>query len=151
VCSDPIWSRTGTRSLLILQWVMRLIQCGLVVFLLAFSRHLTLPWRQQSFGIALGFGLYASVDLISYALCSGGHISQRFLNLYTMTGYNVGVVIWLVYSFWNSQRPATVVLVPQRWENALMDIQSPDEPESLIPMFEHMVDRAFSRTQDRRA
>ena len=40
------------------------------------------------------------------------------------------------------------ILVPQRWENALMEIQPHSEPESLIPMFEHMVDRAFSKTQD---
>jgi hypothetical protein len=43
------------------------------------------------------------------------------------------------------------VLIPQRWDNALMDLQPQTEADSLIPMFEHMVDRAFSRTQDRHA
>jgi hypothetical protein len=38
------------------------------------------------------------------------------------------------------------MLRPQRWEQSLNDIQHPVAPDSLIPMFEGMVDRALSRT-----
>jgi hypothetical protein len=38
------------------------------------------------------------------------------------------------------------LLRPQRWEQSLSDIQHPLQEDSLIPMFEGMVDRALSRT-----
>jgi hypothetical protein len=65
-----------------------------------------------------------------------------------MTAYNSGVSIWLLYSWLNSRDYRVPVLVPQRWDEALMDIHAQNESESLIPMFEHMVDRAFSKTND---
>jgi hypothetical protein len=37
-------------------------------------------------------------------------------------------------------------LVSQRWEQSLTELQHPTHADSLIPMFEGMVDRAFSRT-----
>src|SRR5271169_6360315 len=50
------------------QRCVRVVQCGLVLFLLVFSRYLGVSWRQQSFGIALGFGGFASVELAGNAL-----------------------------------------------------------------------------------
>jgi hypothetical protein len=38
------------------------------------------------------------------------------------------------------------MLRPQRWEEGLSSIQHPASADSLIPMFESMVDRALSRT-----
>src|SRR5437879_13642423 len=38
------------------------------------------------------------------------------------------------------------LLQPQRWEQSLTDIHHPLPADSLIPMFEGMVDRALSRT-----
>jgi hypothetical protein len=39
------------------------------------------------------------------------------------------------------------VLVPQRWDQALAEIQpAQSDADSLIPMFEHMVDQALSKT-----
>jgi hypothetical protein len=40
-----------------------------------------------------------------------------------------------------------MLLRPQRWEQGLSDIHHPLPADSLIPMFEGMVDRALSRTQ----
>src|SRR5258705_5142415 len=39
-----------------------IIQCGLLLFLMCFSRLLGLSWRGLAFGIALGIGVLASVD-----------------------------------------------------------------------------------------
>jgi hypothetical protein len=66
-----------------------------------------------------------------------------------MSCFNLGAIVWIVYSVLNRREFAATVLVPQRWDSALMDLQQThNEPESLIPMFEHMVDRAFSKTQE---
>jgi hypothetical protein len=57
-------------------------------------------------------------------------------------------MIWLGYSALRSA-PRTEsfnLLRSQRWNQSLADIQNPVAGDSLIPMFEGMVDRAFSRT-----
>jgi hypothetical protein len=146
------WVDPVGRDVLILQRCVEVIQCGILLFLLAFCKPLGVSWRRQSFGIALGFGLSAGSDLICYGLFFGGHILNDALNITTMIFYNLGAVVWIVYSVLNRREFAATVLVPQRWDSALMDLQrSHNEPESLIPMFEHMVDRAFSKTQDEHA
>src|ERR1700686_1337290 len=137
VSTSPIWSDPVSRTVLLLQRCMRVVQCGLVLFLLAFCRHLNVSWRRQSFGIAWGFGVFAAGDLVSYALYAGGHISSDFLNITSMTTYNVAMLLWMGYSLSNKRELAIPVLIPQRWDSALIDIQSHGEPESLIPMFEH--------------
>jgi hypothetical protein len=51
---------------------VRIVQLGLILFLLLFSRFLGVSRKQASFGISLGFGFFAGVDLMMYALNSGG-------------------------------------------------------------------------------
>jgi hypothetical protein len=55
-------------AILALERSVRIIQCGLVVFLFLFASTLALSWRHYAFGIALGFGLFASVELILVAV-----------------------------------------------------------------------------------
>ncbi len=43
---------------------------------------------------------------------------------------------------------AATRLQTQRWEQGLADIQHPVAADSLIPMFEGMVERAFSRNSN---
>lgn len=149
ITTSNAWSDPVGRNVLILQRCVEVIQCGMVLFLLAFCKTLGVSWRRQSFGIALGFGLSAGSELICYGLFFGGHISNDTLSVTTMSCYNLGAVCWIIYSFLNRREFVATVLVPQRWDSALMDLQqSQNEPESLIPMFEHMVDRAFSKTQE---
>lgn len=152
ITTSNAWMDPVGKNVLILQRCVEVIQCGMVLFLLAFCKPLGVSWRRQSFGIALGFGLSAGSELFCYGLFFGGHISNDWLNVTTMSFYNLGAILWIVYSTLNRREFAATVLVPQRWDSALMDLQQThDEPESLIPMFEHMVDRAFSKTQDEHA
>ncbi len=148
ITTSSAWSDPVGRDVLILQRCVEVIQCGMLLFLLAFCKPLGISWRRPSFGIALGFGLSAGSELICFGLFFGGHISNDVLNITTMLCYNLGIFVWLFYASLNRSEFAATVLVPQRWDNALMDIHPQGEPDSLIPMFEHMVDRAFSKTQD---
>jgi hypothetical protein len=148
ISTNPGWGDPVGRDILVLQRCVQVIQCGMVLFLLAFCKPLGVSWQRQSFGIAVGFGVSAGSELISYALYFGGHLSNAVLNVTTMTFYDAGVLVWLFYSTLKRREVAATLLVPQRWDNALMDLHPHNEPESLIPMFEHMVDRAFSKTQD---
>jgi hypothetical protein len=130
------------------QRCVRIIQVGMVLFLLFFARYLGVSRRQHSFGIAMGFGTFAVVELALIATWSGYRLSEVSMSLVNMGAYDCALIVWLGYTWAKSPaREATSNLLrPQRWEQSLSDIQHPLQTDSLIPMFEGMVDRALSRT-----
>lgn len=137
------------QAVLTVQRCVRVIQVGLILFLLTFSKYLGVSWRQQSFGIALGFGSFASIELLVVALHTSGHVSQAASSLTNMAAYNCGILIWLAYAVAKKQPridASATPLMSQRWEQSLTDLQHPVPADSLIPMFESMVDRALSRS-----
>jgi hypothetical protein len=130
------------------QRCVRIIQVGMVLFLLFFARFLGVSRKQHSFGIALGFGLFAMVELALNASWAGYRLGQVAFNSINMAAYNSALLVWLGYM--QAKSPSRVagsaLLRPQRWEQGLTDIHHPSPADSLIPMFEGMVDRALSRT-----
>jgi hypothetical protein len=143
--SDPL-----AHAVMTLQRSVRLVQFGLILFLLLFSRFLGFSRRQLSFGIALGFGFFASTELLLLALAFGGFLSKETFNLANMAAYNLAIVIWIGYSLARieARQSAANPLQTQRWEQGLADIQHPVPSDSLIPMFESMVERAISRSSN---
>ncbi len=136
-------------GILTLQRSVRVVQVGLVLFLLVFARFLGTSRRQKSFGIALGLGTFALVELSLIAL--GGVVqSPDAASFINMAAYNLSILIWLGYMAIKSpaREEATYMLRPQRWEQSLNEIQHPVTADSLIPMFETMVDRALSRSNN---
>jgi hypothetical protein len=137
-------------ALTTLQRSVRIVQLGLILFLLLFSRFLGVSWKQISFGISLGFGLFAGVELLLYALNSGGFVKQGLLNVINMATFNLAIFVWLGYSLSRKALRVSAAnhLQTQRWEQGLADLQTPIASDSLIPMFEGMVERAFSRSSN---
>lgn len=136
-------------AILTLERSVRVVQCGLVLFLLVFARFLGVNWWQKSFGIALGFGAFAGVELSLVAL--GSHVDSQILSSFiNMAAYNLAILTWFGYMALKSPvvSQTASMLRPQRWEQSLNDIQNPVAADSLIPMFESMVDRALSRTNE---
>lgn len=138
------------QAIIVSQRCVRIIQVGMVLFLLGFARYVGISRRQHSFGIALGFGAFASVELLLISSWVGNHLADPWMSIVNMTAYNLSLGVWLSYAA--VKRPArdasTVLLQPQRWEQSLSDFHHPLPPDSLIPMFEDMVDRALSRTPE---
>jgi hypothetical protein len=130
------------------QRCVRIIQVGMVLFLLFFARYLGVTRRQHSFGIALGFGAFAFVELALVASWTGDHMSNSVLNLLNVGMYNGALLVWLGYMVASSpaRNAGSTLLRPQRWEQTISDIHRPVPSDSLIPLFEGMVDRALSRT-----
>jgi hypothetical protein len=137
------------QAIMTAQRCVRIIQVGMVLFLLSFARYLGVSRRQHSFGIALGFGTFAVVELALIASWAGDHLGNNAMNLINMGAYNGTLLIWLGYTLAKSpaREAGSLLLRPQRWEQSLSDIHHPLPADSLIPMFEGMVDRALSRTQ----
>jgi len=80
----------------------------------------------------------------------GNHLVDPWMSIVNMTAYNASLLVWLGYVVAKSpaRDVSTVLLQPQRWEQSLSDIHNPLPADSLIPMFEGMVDRALSRRTD---
>jgi hypothetical protein len=143
---DPIIHAVTT-----LERSVRMVQVGLILFLILFSRFLGVSRRQYSFGISLGFGLYAGVELMLLALSEGGLINWPNYNLIFMLAYDASILIWFTYSVLPIMTRDVNVnhLQTQRWEKGLADLQhATPANDSLIPMFEGMVERAFSRSSN---
>lgn len=130
------------------QRCVRIIQVGMVLFLLFFAHYVGVSRRQHSFGIALGFGSFAVIELVLICSWVGNHLGGAWLSILNMSAYNSTLLVWFGYVALRSPaRDASLSLLqPQRWEQGLSDIHHPLPADSLIPMFEGMVDRALSRT-----
>src|SRR5260370_28455996 len=115
----PGWDDPFSRTIEIVQRCVRVIQCGMVLFLLAFCKNLAVSWKRLSFGIALGFGLFAGVELLTTPLYSPSHLAGPIVNLIDMTSYNAGMLLWLVYSALKPREYLVPALGSQRWEQGL--------------------------------
>jgi hypothetical protein len=138
------------QAVLTVQRCVRVIQCGLILFLLLFARYLGVSWKQRSFGIAAGFGGFASVELIVLALRASEYIHENTVSLANMCAYNLAILVWLGYMLAKNtaRESSATLLASQRWDQSLGELQYPVAADSLIPMFEGMVDRAFSRANE---
>lgn len=147
--ASPMGQSPLVQAVTTLQRCVRTIQCGLILFLLFFSRYLGVSWRQYSFGVALGFGSYAMVELATNALYFGGQINSPLVGLLNTMVYTAALLGWVGYGFLKapaSQHQQVALLASQRWEESLGELRRPAPADSLIPMFEGMVDRAFSHS-----
>jgi hypothetical protein len=102
-----------------------IIQCGLVLFLLVFSRLIGLSLQSYVFGIALGFGILSTVELANWAMRSGDltESTRKALDLLTTGSYHVAVLLWLAYLIVPAKRVLQHADVPagdvEQWNREL--------------------------------
>jgi hypothetical protein len=106
---------------------LRIVQCGLLGFLLLFSAYFGITWRHRVFGIALGLGLYASVELAATAVRSEvGWIGDDTYSLVTRLAYACATLIWAAYLLRPEPTRVAVDRVPQtqveQWNQALQEM-----------------------------
>ena len=105
-----------------------MVQCGLLISLLLFSRFLGLSWRRPAFGIALGLGILTSVDLANSALRAEftSAVAADFLDLLITGTYLVCVSIWIGYLLAPEPEPASLAVVPhdevETWNTELQHL-----------------------------
>jgi hypothetical protein len=118
---------------------MRLMQVGLFLLLMFLCRLLRNCWRQQVFGIALGFGIFASIELILVSVVMWyGNGQVAIISLLKSTAYNAVTLVWIGYL---RQQPH---LVP-RVEAASPAMLDPDA--GFMLRVEQAVDRVLSRNE----
>ena len=91
-----------------------MVQCGLLLCLLLFSRFLGLSWRRPAFGITLGLGILTSVDLAVHAVRAefSSNVWVPYLDLLATGTYFVCVSIWIGYLLVPEPKPASLTVVP---------------------------------------
>lgn len=128
---------------------LRLMQVGLFLLLLLLCRILRHCWRQPVFGIALGFGIFASIELIlvSFVMWYGfGH--EVAISLVKSAAYNLVTLVWIGYM---SRQPHLVPRAEAMNSNPLgMTLATSagalDPDAGFMLRVEQAVDRVLSRS-----
>ncbi|MFI5116131.1 MAG: hypothetical protein ACHP8B_05465 [Terriglobales bacterium] len=144
---------TITSTILLAQRCVCLMQCGLVFFLLLFSEYLGISRRHVLFGIALGFGIFASVSmLIAAALSHGTFVHVSVLRQIESAAYDFAVIIWLGYTALAPAR-SRVALASARskdWNYALEDARV-QPVDSLLDTMDRTVERLLYPREEAKA
>jgi len=94
--SDPHRFLTGVHAV---NRAVSLVQIGQLLFLFLFSSYFRVSWRNYGYGIALGLGIFSSVDLATSAIrASLGPVPGNYVfDFITMGTYHCCVLLWLAY------------------------------------------------------
>ncbi len=132
-------------AILLAERSVRLMQCGLVFFLLLFSEYLGISRRSPLFGISLGFGLFAAVNmLVATAMTRHGILHQSTLRHINSEAYLAAVVLWLGYALAatsSKSELAEAVERPKDWNSALEDARVQPGADSLLDTMDRTVER----------
>lgn len=133
-------------ALLLAERSVRLMQCGLVFFLLLFSEYLGISRRSLLFGISLGFGFFAAVNmLVATGLSHRGILRQGTLSRVNSIAYIVAALIWFGYTVIaapsRSKVAQEVALRSKDWNSALEDARVTPGADSLLDTMDRTVER----------
>jgi len=124
---------------------VRMMQCGLVFFMLLFSEYLGISRRNAVFGISVGFGFFAAVNmLVMTAMSHHTVLSRQVLSRVNSVAYIVSMLIWLAYAVLPSTvRSAAVQTVrpSEKWDSALDEVRNSPAPVSLLDNMDKTVER----------
>jgi hypothetical protein len=127
---------------------VRLMQCGLFVLLMLLCRVLRDCWRQQVFGIALGFGVFASIELILISFVMWYvDVPNAVASLVKSVAYNAVTLLWIGYLKQQSELVPRMNVAPVTRFNLALATPNlgGDNDESFIVWVEQAVDRVLSR------
>ncbi len=129
---------------------VRLMQIGLFLLLMLLCRVLKNCWRQQVFGIALGFGVFASVELILVSIVMVyGNSHAATISLLKSAAYNAVTLVWIGYLRQQPERVPGIEAALPNGSLGMVLATSPamtDPDEGFMLRVEQAVDRVLSRS-----
>jgi len=129
---------------------VRLMQVGLFLVLMLLCRFLRNYSRQQVFGIALGFGVFASVELILVSFVMWyGNGQEAAVSLLKSTAYNAVTLVWICYLKQQPQLVPKLETVPNANPFGMALAASPAMPDpdaGFMLRVEQAVDRVLARS-----
>lgn len=139
-------------AILLVDRSVRMMQCGLVFFMLLFSEYLRISRRSAVFGISIGLGFYASVKML--VLTAATHqtlLPKAALSRISSVAYVVSMLIWLVYAVMPlkarvaARQPA---MASEKWDSALDELRNPLPAVSLLDSMDQTVERLLYHRGD---
>jgi hypothetical protein len=120
-------ARSIANGVLLASEATRIVELGLIMFLFLSSSAFGLHWRQNEFGIALGLGTCAAVELVNVTLMPhlGPEAAQVF-SLIRSFSFNCSLLIWLGYllaperATSSGELPRTAQL--EQWNQAVTEL-----------------------------
>ena len=144
-----------TNGIFLVQRSVCLMQCGLVFFLLLFSEYLGISRRHVLFGIALGFGIFASVSMLVAAAASSHatFVHASVLSQIESAAYDFAVIIWLGYTALApvGSRVAPAAARSKDWNYALEDAKVQPAADSLLDTMDRTVERLLYPREEAKA
>jgi hypothetical protein len=125
---------------------VEMMQCGLVLLMLLCSNYLGITLRHRIFGIALGFGIIAAVDLIVVAILTNfGLQANNLVQLGKMVAYNLSALLWMGYVYAGAVecRSAKQLVYAERWNFALATAMHSGNDAASLPRIEDTVERVW--------
>ena len=92
-----------------------LIECGLLVFIFAFTAYFRMSWDRRTFGISLGLSISACVHLGVWAVLANAGLSDSARNMLVfakMATYHLCVLIWFYYLLVPSRSAVRPTVLP---------------------------------------
>ena len=127
---------------------VRFMQCGLFLLLLVLCKFLRKCWLQHVFGISLGFGVFASIELILVStVMRFGEGGAAIISLINSAAYNGVTLLWVLYLRRSAESISLLETVP-RAVTLDLSIGAPAEAKGseFLSMVEEAVDRVLSRS-----
>jgi hypothetical protein len=126
---------------------VRVMQCGLFLLLMVLCRCLRHCWRQHVFGIALGFGVFASIELVLVSIVMHyGDGPAGIVSLLKSAAYNAVTLVWIVYLRRQSESIPEIDAAPQlNALNMALVASTHAGDNDFLSMVEQAVDRVLSR------
>jgi hypothetical protein len=96
-----------TDTLMFIDRSEHVLQIALVLGFILFSHSLSISSRSFVFGVALGFGFFAVINmLVATAISHHGTLSSSALSRVNGVAYLIATLIWLAYSGFGSDHPS---------------------------------------------
>jgi hypothetical protein len=125
--TGPVLSHNISKSVMVLEEATRTVEVGLLIVLFTCTGAFGLHWRQSVFGIALGLGVFVSVELIAVTMRS--QASPSLHNAFSVVrgiAYIISLLVWGTYMLL-PERAADESELPQRgqleqWNQAILEL-----------------------------
>lgn len=121
---EPAWALRGA---VVIQRSIDVVQCGALVLLFLFASYFGLSWRNYVFGIAAGFAVIASLELLGSTLTAQypSHATLVF-NALPRLAYDLASAIWVAYLALPEPSRQELQVLPQheleKWNRELLQL-----------------------------
>ena len=128
VYSQPSGDKNHMQAaFLLIEQVCRILEVGLLLFLFVFASAFGLHWRQYAFGIAVGLGIFITVELVALTMrIQFGTTANPIFNMVRTFSFNSSLLIWIAYIL-APELATSPAEMPKRaqleqWNHAIMEL-----------------------------